>query len=157
MFNRQSQVRYEYLEITKGQSIGPFAWGTACGILVSARYCGTQQKNVLAADYGINSRQIRYALDQTSAKPSLDFIVDFALLRPEPRPPLRRRHQMRDDSVEQLRTELVNLLQRQVEALELETYVGLTDAELREFYKRQERIRDLKAGLGPPSLRLPYD
>jgi hypothetical protein len=64
---------------------------------------------------------------------------------------------MRDDSVEQLRAELVNLLQRQVEALELETYVGLTDAELREFYKRQERIRDLKSGLGPPSLRLPYD
>ena len=64
---------------------------------------------------------------------------------------------MRDDSVEQLRAELVNLLQRQVEALELETYVGLTDAELREFYTRQERIRDLKAGLGPPSLRLPYD
>jgi hypothetical protein len=46
---------------------------------------------------------------------------------------------MRNDSVEQLRVELVNLLQRQVEALELETYVGLTDAELREFYKRQER------------------
>lgn len=64
---------------------------------------------------------------------------------------------MRDDSVEQLRTELVNLLQRQVEALELETYVGLTGAELREFYERQERIRDLKAGLGPPSLRLPCD
>ena len=155
MFNRQSQVRYEYLEITKGQSIGPFAWGTAWGILVSARCCGTREKNVLAADYGINSRQIGYALDQTSAKPSLDFIVDFALLRPEP--PLHRRHQMRNDSVEQLRVELVNLLQRQVEALELETYVGLTDAELREFYNRQERIRDLKAGLGPPSLRLPYD
>jgi hypothetical protein len=62
---------------------------------------------------------------------------------------------MRDDSIEQLRAALVNLLQKQVEALELETYVGLTDAELREFYKRQGRIRDLKASLNPPSLSLP--
>jgi hypothetical protein len=62
---------------------------------------------------------------------------------------------MRDDSIEQLRAALVNLLQKQVEALELETYVGLTDAELREFYKRQERIRDLKASLSPSSLSLP--
>ena len=82
MFNRPSQVRYEYLEITKGQSIGPFAWGTAWGILVSARCCGTREKNVLAADYGVNSRQIGYALDQTSAHLSLDFIVDCALFSP---------------------------------------------------------------------------
>jgi hypothetical protein len=41
---------------------------------------------------------------------------------------------MRDDSVKQLRVELVTLLQKQVEASELETYVGLTDAELREYY-----------------------
>jgi hypothetical protein len=59
---------------------------------------------------------------------------------------------MRDESVEQLRTELVNLLQRQVEALELETYVGLTDPELREFYKRQERLSDVNSSLYPPSL-----
>jgi hypothetical protein len=45
------------------------------GILVSARCCGTREKNVLAADYGVNSRQIGYALDQTSAKPSLDFML----------------------------------------------------------------------------------
>jgi hypothetical protein len=62
---------------------------------------------------------------------------------------------MRDDSVEQLRAELVTLLQKQVEALELETYVGLTDAELREYYRRQERIRDLKASLHPRSIGLP--
>jgi hypothetical protein len=62
---------------------------------------------------------------------------------------------MRDDSVKQLRGELVKLLQKQVEALELETYVGLTDAELREYYTRQDRIRDLKASLYPPSLGLP--
>jgi hypothetical protein len=62
---------------------------------------------------------------------------------------------MRDDSVEKLRAELVNLLQRQVEALELETYVGLTDAELCEFYRRQARIRDVKASLYPPYLGVP--
>jgi hypothetical protein len=62
---------------------------------------------------------------------------------------------MRDDSVKQLRVELVTLLQKQVEALELETYVGLTDAELREYYTRQQRIRDLKASLYPPSIGLP--
>jgi hypothetical protein len=39
--------------------------------------------------------------------------------------------------------------------LELETYVGLTDAELREYYRRQERIRDLKASLYPRSIGLP--
>jgi hypothetical protein len=61
---------------------------------------------------------------------------------------------MRDDRIKQLRAELVNLLRKQVEALELETYVGLTDTELREFYKRQERIRDLKASLYP-SISLP--
>jgi ABC-type molybdenum transport system ATPase subunit/photorepair protein PhrA len=62
---------------------------------------------------------------------------------------------MRDDSVKQLRAELVTLLQKQVEALELETYVGLTDPELREYYRRQERIRDLKASLYPRSIGLP--
>ena len=54
---------------------------------------------------------------------------------------------MEHDSNEQLRAELVNLLQKQVEALELETYIGLTDAEIREYYRRQERIRDLRASL----------
>ncbi len=59
---------------------------------------------------------------------------------------------MEDDSIEQLRAELVSLLQKQVEALEAETYVGLTDAELREYDKRQERIRDLDGSLDPNSL-----
>jgi hypothetical protein len=57
---------------------------------------------------------------------------------------------MEDHRVEELR-EFVNLLQKQVEALELETYVGLTDAEQREYYSRQERIRGLEASLDPPS------
>lgn len=50
-----------------------------------------------------------------------------------------------DDRVEELRAEFVDLLQKQVEALEVDTYVGLTDAERREYYKRQERILDLDA------------
>jgi hypothetical protein len=57
---------------------------------------------------------------------------------------------MEHDGIEQLRAELVKLLRKQVEALELETYVGLTDAELREYYSKQERIRDLRASLDPP-------
>jgi hypothetical protein len=49
------------------------------------------------------------------------------------------------NSIEELQAELVDLLRKQVEALELETYVGLTDAERREYYKRQERMFDLDA------------
>lgn len=62
---------------------------------------------------------------------------------------------MRNDSVDQLRAEFLTLLQKQVEALELDTYVGLTDPELREFYNRQERICELKASLYPSSNGLP--
>jgi hypothetical protein len=62
---------------------------------------------------------------------------------------------MEHDGIEQLRAELVKLLRKQVEALELETYVGLTDAEHREYYSRQERIRDLRASLDPQALSLP--
>jgi hypothetical protein len=62
---------------------------------------------------------------------------------------------MEDDGIEQRRSELVSLLQKQVEALEVETYVGLTDAELREYDKRQERIRDLDGSLDPSRLSPP--
>jgi hypothetical protein len=51
------------------------------------------------------------------------------------------------DSVEELQAEFVDLLQKQVQALELESYVGLTDAEWREYHKRQKRLRDLEASL----------
>ncbi len=53
-----------------------------------------------------------------------------------------------EDRVEELRAEFVDLLQKQVAALELDAYVGLTDAERREYFKRQKRIRDLDAELG---------
>jgi hypothetical protein len=51
------------------------------------------------------------------------------------------------DHVAELRAEFVDLLQKQVEALELEAYVGLTDVDLSEYSKRQERIRELDAEL----------
>ncbi len=57
---------------------------------------------------------------------------------------------MGDRRVEELR-EFVNLLQKQVEALELETYVGLTDKEQRDYFRRLERIRGLEANLDPPA------
>ena len=47
--------------------------------------------------------------------------------------------------------ELFDLLRKQVEALELDVYVGLTDAERSEYYRRQERIRDLEAKMGRSS------
>src|SRR4029077_13127611 len=58
-----------------------------------------------------------------------------------------------EDSVKKLQTEFVDLLRKQVQALELDTYVGLTDEERSEYYGRQERIRDLDAKLSESSDR----
>ena len=52
-----------------------------------------------------------------------------------------------EDFVKKLQAEFVDLLRKQVEALELDAYVGLTDEERSEYYGRQERIRDLDAKL----------
>ena len=52
-----------------------------------------------------------------------------------------------EGGVAELQTELVQLLYKQIEALELDTCVGLTDAELREYDERQERVRELHAEL----------
>jgi hypothetical protein len=56
-----------------------------------------------------------------------------------------------EDSIERLQTEFVELLRKQVEALELDVYVGLTDAERSEYRKRRERIRDLNAKISTSS------
>ena len=58
-----------------------------------------------------------------------------------------------ESSVNVLQSEFVDLLRKQVEALELDTYVGLTDEERSEYYKRRERIRDLDAKMSEPSDR----
>jgi hypothetical protein len=58
-----------------------------------------------------------------------------------------------EESVKELKAEFVDLLRKQVEALELDTYVGLTDEERTEYYKRQARIRDLDAKMTEPSDR----
>jgi hypothetical protein len=57
------------------------------------------------------------------------------------------------ESVKDLKAEFVDLLRKQVEALELDTYVGLTDEERNDYYKRQERIRDLDAKMSESSDR----
>jgi hypothetical protein len=49
-----------------------------------------------------------------------------------------------EDAVERLQSEFVDLLRKQVEALELDAYVGLTDIERSEYYNRRERIRELE-------------
>jgi hypothetical protein len=58
-----------------------------------------------------------------------------------------------EDSVKKLRAEFVYLLRKQVQALELDAYVGLTDDERGEYYGRRERIRDLDAKLSESSDR----
>jgi len=58
-----------------------------------------------------------------------------------------------EDSVKRLQAEFVDLLRKQVEALELDAYVGLTDEERSEYSGRQERIRDLDAKMSEPSDR----
>ena len=70
---------------------------------------------------------------------------------PENRNRLRWRRM--EDSVKKLQAEFVDLLRKQVEALELNAYVGLTDDERGEYYERQERIRDLDAKMSESSDR----
>jgi hypothetical protein len=48
---------------------------------------------------------------------------------------------------QKLYAELIRLLEEQVEARETAIFVGLTDAELSEYDKRRERIRELLAEL----------
>jgi hypothetical protein len=47
------------------------------------------------------------------------------------------------NQVEQYREEMVHLLGEQMDALETETYVGLTDEEFRQYDERQARIHEL--------------
>jgi hypothetical protein len=75
----------------------------------------------------------------------------FARLFAREPKPLRWRRMK--DSVKKLQAEFVDLLRKQVEALELDAYVGLTDEERSEYYGRQERIRDLDAKLSESSDR----
>jgi|GraSoiStandDraft_54_1057290.scaffolds.fasta_scaffold177945_2 hypothetical protein len=52
------------------------------------------------------------------------------------------------EDLEQIRVELLALIERQVEALERDTFVGLTDVERYEYDARQDRIHELHAKLG---------
>jgi hypothetical protein len=44
---------------------------------------------------------------------------------------------------EQLRNELIQLTEKQIDTLEKRIFGGVTDAEQREYEERQDRIRDL--------------
>lgn len=56
---------------------------------------------------------------------------------------------MKRNSVEkEVRGELIRLLHEQIDALEQQTFVGLTDTELREYDERQSRIGALYETLG---------
>jgi hypothetical protein len=57
------------------------------------------------------------------------------------------------DFVKELQAEFIDLLRKQVEALELDAYIGLTDEERSEYYERQERIRDLDTKINQSSDR----
>ena len=50
---------------------------------------------------------------------------------------------METHSQEQLRNELIQLTERQINTLEKRTFGGVTETEQREYDERQERIRDL--------------
>ena len=52
------------------------------------------------------------------------------------------------EDLEQIRAELVALLGKQLQALELDIFVGLSDRERYEYDARQERIHELHAKLG---------
>jgi hypothetical protein len=52
------------------------------------------------------------------------------------------------EDLEQIRTELLALIEKQVEVLERDTFVGLTDVERYEYDARQDRIHELHAKLG---------
>jgi len=47
-----------------------------------------------------------------------------------------------------MRAELLVLIEKQVEALERDTFVGLTDVERYEYDARHDRIHELNAKLG---------
>ena len=52
------------------------------------------------------------------------------------------------EELEDIRAELVALFQKQLEALELDTLVGLTDRERIAYTARHDRIQELHAKLG---------
>ena len=51
------------------------------------------------------------------------------------------------EDLKQIRAEFLALIEKQVEALELDIFVGLTDLERYEYDARQVRIRELHAKL----------
>ena len=53
------------------------------------------------------------------------------------------------EDLEQIRAELVALLGKQLQALELDIFVGLSDRERYEYDARQHRIHELHAKLEP--------
>jgi hypothetical protein len=52
------------------------------------------------------------------------------------------------EELEDIRAELIALFQKQLQALELDTFVGLTNLERSEYEARNDRIRELQAKLG---------
>jgi hypothetical protein len=51
------------------------------------------------------------------------------------------------NQVERCRDEMIHLIGEQMDALETETYVGLTDEEFRQYDARQARIHELSEKL----------
>jgi hypothetical protein len=52
------------------------------------------------------------------------------------------------EELEDIRAELIALFQKQLEALELDTFVGLTNLQRSEYAVRNDRISELHAKLG---------
>ena len=56
-----------------------------------------------------------------------------------------------DTHIDQMRGEILHLLQVQMDALEEETFVGLTEDALREYERRADRIHELAEKISPQS------
>ena len=52
------------------------------------------------------------------------------------------------EELEDIRAELIALFHKQLEALDRDTFVGLTEAERREYDARHARLQELHATLG---------
>jgi hypothetical protein len=59
----------------------------------------------------------------------------------------RRDHAQEDPRLKELRDRLNELLQKQLESLKADTFVGLTEEELRQQDERLHRIREVSADL----------
>jgi hypothetical protein len=93
------------------------------------------------------SSQNQIPLDDPNTRRVVTFRATFTKLSAPELVPLRPLGAPVEE-LEDIRAELIALFQKQLEALELDTFVGLTDVERIAFSARHNRIQELHAKLG---------